>query len=87
MFADSYGIRTLFTIGERVRSFMVYSATESCSLSKIKALAFVIIYVLNMSIHDSVEKLFMLQCSQQKNINILTFIQMRIVLTHKKNGY
>ena len=40
-----------------------------------------------MSIHDSVEKLFMLQCSQQKNINILTFIQMRIVLTHKKNGY
>ena len=40
--------------------------------------------VINISIHDSVKKLFMPQSFQQKNINtfdVLTFIQIRTVLT------
>ena len=45
--------------------------------------------VINISIHDSVKKLFMSsQCFQQKNINTfdaLTFIQMCTVLTDKKH--
>ena len=44
--------------------------------------------VINISIHDSVKKLFMSQCFRQKNINtfdILIFIQMRTILTDKKD--
>ena len=42
--------------------------------------------VINISIHDSVKKLFMPQCLQQKKINtfdVLTFIQMPTVLRDK----
>ena len=43
--------------------------------------------VINISIHDSVKKLFISQCFQQNYINtfdVLTFIQMRTVLTNNK---
>ena len=85
----------LYLFGHKVKQFQlnlklfviacVLKALKYCHVKQYSQFCCDSVMVINISIHDSVKVLFMSPCFQQKNtFDVLTFIQMRTVLTHKK---